>query len=323
MREHERTFELFGSRVRLLVGAPASPRALAPELAAIQVEGAMRLLQRELSRFDPESELSRLNADPRATVPVSPRLAGLVATALAAAEATDGLVDPTVIGDLEAWGYQDSMRDAEAISLDAALELAPDPVPAAPNPAGRWREVSVDPAACSVTRPPGVRIDSGGSGKGLAADMAARTLSSYTSFAADCGGDVRIGGSSSVPRLVEVPDPFGRRDGPQFTLAAGGVATSGIRTRLWWRGIQPVHHLIDPSSGEPAWTGLVQATAVGATACDAETRSKAAFLSGPAGARELLAEAGGVLVHNDGEIEVVGSLAPAPSEAALAVGSTR
>ncbi len=90
-------------------------------------------------------------------------------------------------------------------------------------------------------------------------------------------------------------------------VAAGGVATSGINVRLWRTGGgRFAHHLLDPATGEPAWTGLVGVTALGSTALEAETLAKAALLSGPEAAREWLAEHGGLLVHDTGETERVG-----------------
>ena len=75
-------------------------------------------------------------------------------------------------------------------------------------------------------------------------------------------------------------------------LGCGAVATSGLNVRIWRRADgRYAHHLLDPATGEPAWTGLVGATALGATALEAETLAKAALLSGPDGRRELLARA--------------------------------
>jgi thiamine biosynthesis lipoprotein len=110
-----------------------------------------------------------------------------------------------------------------------------------------------------------------------------------------------------MPRLVEVEHPLG---GPPigFSLTAGAVATSGIATRLWRTDGGFAHHLLDPSTGDPAWTGVIQATAVAQTALGAETLSKAAFLSGLDGGRDVLAGAGGALVLDDGTVEVVGPL---------------
>jgi thiamine biosynthesis lipoprotein len=81
-----------------------------------------------------------------------------------------------------------------------------------------------------------------------------------------------------------------------------------------WRGPDGryAHHLLDPATGEPAWTGLIGATALADIAVEAETLSKTALLSGPAGGREVLAEQGGLLVHDNGRVEPVGPLSVKP-----------
>jgi thiamine biosynthesis lipoprotein len=82
------------------------------------------------------------------------------------------------------------------------------------------------------------------------------------------------------------------------------VATSGIGRRSWIdaRG-RPAHHILDPATGAPAFTGVVQATAIAPTAVEAEIRAKAALLSGPRGAADWLVH-GGVLVFDDGSHRV-------------------
>jgi len=83
--------------------------------------------------------------------------------------------------------------------------------------------------------------------------------------------------------------------------------------RIWRDGDgRYAHHLLDPASGEPAWTGLIGATALGDTAVEAETLAKAALLSGPAGGREALGGRGGLLVHDSGRVETVGPLSAKP-----------
>jgi thiamine biosynthesis lipoprotein len=67
----------------------------------------------------------------------------------------------------------------------------------------------------------------------------------------------------------------------------------------------PAHHLLDPATGTPAWTGLVAVTSLAPTALEAEALAKAALLSGPLGARRWLRPFGGVLFHDDGEMEVL------------------
>ena len=92
-----------------------------------------------------------------------------------------------------------------------------------------------------------------------------------------------------------------------------GVATSGIGRRAWLdaRG-RPAHHLLDPSTGRPAYTGIVQVTALAPSALMAEIRAKAAILSGPRAGGGWLPD-GGVIVLDDGSHEVIEPATPAPA----------
>jgi thiamine biosynthesis lipoprotein len=63
---------------------------------------------------------------------------------------------------------------------------------------------------------------------------------------------------------------------------------------------------------------VIQATSLGSTALEAETLAKMAFLSGPAGARETLAEHGGLIVFDDGSVEAIGALPDRTAERELA-----
>jgi thiamine biosynthesis lipoprotein len=104
---------------------------------------------------------------------------------------------------------------------------------------------------------------------------------------------------------VDVEHPLGPEPAHRLRIERGAIATSGLATRIWRRGDGFAHHLIDPASGEPAWTGLIQATALAPTALEAETIAKSALLSGPVTGRADLSEHGGVLIHDDGTVEVV------------------
>ena len=319
MVEYDRRFKLFGTQVRLLIGDPAHEGVPSPEAKGIQLEFFLRLLHRKLTRFDPRSELSALNADPRPHLLASPTLVLAIDAALWAAQRSDGLVDPTLGRELEEAGYGSSRADVPPAPIADALEQAPKRQVAHPWATSRWREVMIDPETGVVTRPPGVRIDTGGSSKGLAVDLAADRLAGYATFAVDAGGDLRIGGERPVAREVRIDHPT--EDGPAhvFTLERGAVATSGIKTRLWRTESGFAHHLLDPSTGEPAWTGVIQATSLGVTALEAETLAKMAFLSGPEGARKVIAARGGLIVLDDGSVELVGPVAGSvPSKAVAA-----
>jgi thiamine biosynthesis lipoprotein len=265
-------------------------------------------IEHRLSRFDPDSDLSRLNADPRACAPAGPLLRAAVAGALRAAWLTGGLVDPTLLGALRRAGYGESRAHVDAPSLARGLACAPPRRPARPDPAAAWRAVEVDDAAGAIRRPPGLELDLAGSVKGWAADVVATRLARHGRCAVDCGGDMHVNAGSGAPWEVRVRHPLTGAIAHTLRVRAGGVATSGIDARLWERPEGDfAHHLIDPATGSPAWTGLAAATALAPTALEAEALAKAALLSGPSAGRRLLrGRHGGVLVHDDGTVEPVG-----------------
>jgi len=314
MTEHDLTFDAMGSHVRLLIGEPG-PGTVPAAKAAEAARRFVTEFDATLSRFKPESELSKLNADPRERVPASELLRTAVRAGLVAAESSGGLVDPTLVGEIESAGYVESRAGMAGAPLAEALPEVQARRPAGPNAAADWRRFAVDDAAGTVSRPPGVRFDTGGTGKGLAADLIASRLRGYSRFVVDCGGDIRIGGTDALvhPYEVFVEHPLSGERAFVIKLGGGAVATSGLNVRIWRDASgRYAHHLLDPATGEPAWTGLIGATALGDTAVEAETLAKAALLSGPEGGRAVLAERGGLLVHDDGRVETVGPLAAPP-----------
>jgi FAD:protein FMN transferase len=296
--EASATFACFGSDCTVIVAA----RRHAEAEAAVQ-RARIRLLEwhDQFSRFQPDSEISALNRDPADTVKVTPLMRRVIAAALWAARMTDGLVDPTLVGEIEAAGYAGHFDGSAALPVCEALTLAPARTAARPSSRARWREVAVDRRSNTVTRPPGVRIDPGGIAKGVFADELAALLGEFDAFAIDCAGDLRLGGSAGLARPVLLDSPFaGGEPLHTFALAVGGVATSGIGRRAWLHDGRPSHHLLDPATGRPAYTGIVQVTALAPTATEAEARSKAALLSGPEGAAAWLETHGGLIVLDDG-----------------------
>ncbi len=310
----ERQFRAMGSMIRLLIAPSADRSVLPPGAMAVVAQTWLVRFEHTLSRFMEDSELSQLNRDPREQVPATPLMREAVHAALWAAERSGGLVDPTLAREVVDAGYATSRAGLRPAPLSDALAEAPPRRPAGPRADSAWRSFQVLDDSGSLRRPPGVMLDAGGIGKGLAADMLARRLAPYQRFAIDCGGDVRLGGTDAAnwPMEIEVRHPLSGDAAAMIQLGEGGVATSGIDSRVWKRPDGSfAHHLIDPATGAPAWTGLVGATALAPTAVEAETLAKAALLSGPDGARGYLAEHGGLVVHEEGHVERIGPF-PAP-----------
>lgn len=321
-RERSLVVERFGGTAELRVQPPTG-RAAEAQARLDRAAGVLADVDRTLSRFDPATELCRLNADPRSSVPASPLMLRFVEAVGWAARRSGGLVDATRLPDVERAGYLHHLAIPAHPELGAARGAAPTPtptvlprldaalrelaagIPALPAPEidDAWRYVLAAPDA--VERPAGVRLDSGGIGKGLAADLAAEVLRGAPAWLVDCGGDLRIGGTARQPRPVDVRDPI---DGSQVIhrlhVTRGAVATSGTTRRAWETDGLRHHHLIDPRTGEPADTGVIQVTALAPTALEAEVLAKTALLHGTDHAHDHLPH-GGVVVTEAGHVLVV------------------
>jgi thiamine biosynthesis lipoprotein len=279
-------FECFGATVSVRASGDSDVVRLGLRRAREIAED----VHRRLTRFDAGSDLCRLNADPRPLVPAAALVRRFAEAVRWAGAASGGLVDATCLPAVEAAGYREHWATAAAShgwTVHDAGVLH-----------GSWASVRVEGEA--VRRPPGTRLDSGGLGKGLAADLMAAALAACATWAIDCGGDLRIGGREAHERAIDIADPDGGPPIHRLRIARGGVATSGVTRRAWAAG----HHLIDPRTGRPADTGVLQATAVARSGLAAEVRAKSALLAGPDGAaREL--PGGGVYVTADGRVHVV------------------
>jgi thiamine biosynthesis lipoprotein len=298
------TFDCFGSRCSVFVIGDGNAGSAA---AAVEwARGQLLEWHDMFTRFDPLSELSLLNADRRHAVAVSATMARFALLAVDAARISGGLVDATLLGEIEIAGYTSDL--GAPVDLANALGDAPERRPARPNPLSRWKLVRVDAAENVIFRPPGVMLDSGGLAKGLFCDLLAETLASHEGYAIDCAGDVRLGGRGNILRVLQVGSPFDETVLHRLETDAAAAATSGIGRRSWIDGSgKPAHHLLDPSTGRPAYTGIVQATAFASSAAFAEVCAKAALLSGPDGGPAWLPY-GGVLVHENGLHQVVGDV---------------
>ena len=301
MLEASRTFTCFGGNTTVLVEG-AGPLG-EPGEAVIAARDLLLIWHAVFSRFKPESELSALNQDEGTSVPVSAIMARFVQAAVDAAEATGGLVDATMLDEIERLGYK-TERFQGSLALPLALALAPARQPAGAHPDPRWRTIEVDVGTSTVTRPPGVKLDGGGIVKGLLADVVGEMLQEHNSYLVDCEGDVRVGGSGGLERSVAVSAPLSQRILHEFKLADGAVATTSITKRSWMERLKPAHHLLDPATGLPAYTGIVQATALAPTALEAEALAKAALLSGPQGAAGWLRHGGLILLDDQSHVVV-------------------
>lgn len=300
--ESRDSFACFGGTCTVIVADASRPADAAEAVGA--AKRALLSWHRRFSRFEHDSELSRFNRDPHVEVPVSAMMRRLIEVALAAARDTGGLVDATLGAEIERAGYASHFAGT-GLGVEHGLSNESPRTPAGPSPVSPAQRLVIDADSSTVSREPGTVFDPGGIAKGVFADQLAATLAGFDAFAIDCAGDIRLGGRARLARPAQVTSPFDGRTLRTFALADGGIATSGITKRSWIDADgHPAHHLLDPRTGRPAFTGIVQATALAPTAAQAEVLTKAALLSGPGRATEWL-RYGGVFVRDDGSYEVL------------------
>jgi thiamine biosynthesis lipoprotein len=297
-------FDAIGTTAHLLVTEPSALPAAHQLLRDFLAD-----LDRACSRFRPDSALSLLNAH-GGPLAVDPLLAAALRVALAAAEATDGAVDPTLGASLVSIGYD---RTFAAVPTVASRPIEP-VLPTGPQP---WRRIVLD--GDTVTLPPGVQLDLGATAKAWAADVTAQHIAAQLGCGVlvNLGGDLAIAGT--VPaggwrvRIAEDHADSGG-EGPVVALRGGGLATSSTTVRRWQRAGVPLHHVLDPRTGLPA-VPIWRYVSVAAAKCvDANTAATAAVVLGAA-APQWLAERDlpARLIAADGTVTVVGGWpAPAP-----------
>jgi thiamine biosynthesis lipoprotein len=252
-------FEALGGQCELYSAPADRPADLAGVCRWVET------MHDRLTRFAPDSELSRLNATAGRWMDVSDELESLLRASLDAFATSGGLVHIGVLPALLAAGYT---RDFAAGQTPATGEvlIAP-PLP---------EMLDVAPGRARVAT--GTAIDLGGIAKGWLADRAVERIG--PNALANFAGDLRARGDG--PEGDGWPVGFGTAT---VLLRDLGAATSGTGGRRW---AERLHHLIDPRTGLPADTDLVEVSVLAPTGAEAEVLAKTALLLGrAAGARFL------------------------------------
>jgi thiamine biosynthesis lipoprotein len=301
---------MMGTTVNIYLAVAPDQEPAAQTIAERCLEW-LRAVETHLSRFHAESELCQLNRAAGRWFSASPLLFAAVATALHAAQSSDGLFDPTLLPRLEALGYD---RDFAEIA-HREVSLAHDALAQTAVMSGGWRAIELDPRGRRIHLPAGVRLDLGGIAKGWAADVALeRFCGACPGALVNVGGDLRARGGPQPgkgwPVGILGPGELGtageQRQIATITLSRGGLATSGALRRWWYTGGIRCHHLLDPRSGLPVplWIDgadeteedevgrpnalLATATALAPTATAAEVAAKVALLRGLPAALECV-----------------------------------
>ena len=250
----------------------------------VDVQRLFNSFEKRLSRFDPNSELSRLNAAEQETFQASPILVDVLEAALLAAEATGGLYDPTILNALERAGYDRSFEKIEQATPFSLTSTPTEKEKGLPLELPvTFRSIHLNRTRREIYKPGGVRLDLGGMGKGWTVDRAADRLQGLGPFLINAGGDIFAYHSPPGQKgwEIELIHPLK----PEHLIAKvhlhhRALATSTITRRRWQRHGQSRHHLIDPRTGQPAQTDALSVSVIADRTMVAEIYAKVALILG-------------------------------------------
>lgn len=257
------------------IGLPPSSQAKA--------ESWFAFIERSLSRFREDSELSKLNRSAGRPFLASALLFQALSSAHRYYEETGGVFHPYLGGVLRELGY--------SASFETLASRLPGPErgasPSLPRDDGQ-PPVQLHAGMMSVFLREGYAVDLGGFAKGWSAEQLAGMLrkEGIRTGAINAGGDIVLWGMPATGWEIGVADPFEPAE-DLTTLRIGrpaGIATSSSMKRKWTaEDGRERHHLIDPRHLKPGASGIVQATVIAPTLTEAEVYAKCLLILGEEG----------------------------------------
>lgn len=274
---------LIGTRFRIEVVAQSRE---AGEAAIAEAFDEVIRGEELLSNWSETSQISALNrAAGAAAVVVGPDLMAVLERALEFSKLTGGAFDVTFASCDALWSVRERRVPSDE-AIAACLRHVD------------YRKVKLDRQASAVLiTDPGTRVGLAGLAKGYRVDRAAEVLArrGIASYVVDGGGDMRMAlGEDVEPWRITVAHP--RREGVALgtlALRTCAIATSGDYEWYFERDGIRYHHILDPSTGQPA-RRAVAATVIAPTAIDADALATGLFVLGPVRGIALVEELPGV-----------------------------
>lgn len=289
---------------------------------AAEVKALVEQAERTFSRFSPESEISGLNRTTGDWTAVSSLTYDLLAEAIEAYQATEGLFDPFLADTMRKIGYD---RSFETLMPPTAMPglVAKDTGSMLSDPAAEKNEgvlqstrtapLEMDFRRQCVKLAKESAIDVGGIAKGWIAQQAANRLLArgVGQGLVDAGGDVVLWGKEPEQGSwgVGIGHPLGKEEDLADLWLEGlaAIATSSIVKRRWQReGQIEAHHILDPRTGNPARSDLLQATVIARDLVAAEQYAKCLIILGSEEGRRWMSrkrpDLGYIMVRRDGAV---------------------
>ena len=267
-----------------------------------QSESLITSLESLVSVTDADSELYAINQTGSGTL--TGKASSLMEQALEICRRTDGALDLSIYPIVRAWGFTTgSYQVPDEAEIQALLPLVD------------YRKIQYDAATGTVTLPEGMEIDLGSVAKGYAGQLAAQMLREHGVHSAllNLGGNVQTVGTKpdGSPWQIGIKDPQGEDAMMVLSVEDQAVVTSGGYERYFEQDGQTYWHIMDPSTGHPADSGLISVTIVGDEGVVCDGLSTALFVMGLEKAADLWAQSGdfeAVFVTASGEVYITEGL---------------
>lgn len=269
----------------------------AGEAAIAAVMGEMHRIDREMSPYKPESELSRINREAaERPVSISQEMFDILSRSIEFSKLSGGAFDITFSSVGYMYDYRHRIKPTDK-EIERAL------------PGINYRHLQLDAKKRTVKfARAGVRIDLGGIGKGYAVDNGIALLKKrgITQAIVTAGGDSRVlGDRGGRPWMVGIRDPR-RKDNvvAVVPLINSAISTSGDYERYFEVDGVRYHHIINPKTGRSA-TGVHSVSVVGPDATTTDGLTKPVFILGPEKGLRLIESIPGadaVIIDANGEM---------------------
>lgn len=232
-----------------------------------------------LSKYDPESEVSRLNRS--GTLEASPETFFLVKRSKEFWQASGGAFDITVAPLVDLWGFTDKKYKVPAKeAIENTLKLV-----------GSDKIILREEGNIITFKAAGMKVDLGAIAKGYALDRAKEKLkqAGINSCLLNAGGQISaMGNKFGRPWKIAVRAPRANKPAAYLELKDGSVSTSGDYEQFFLKDNARYAHIIDPKTGYPADSGIISVTVSAADGLTADALSTAIFISGREKGAELI-----------------------------------
>ena len=267
-----------------------------------QSESLIASLESLVSVTDTGSELYAINQTGSGTL--TGKASSLMEQALEICRRTDGALDLSIYPIVRAWGFTTgSYQVPDEAEIQALLPLVD------------YRKIQYDAADGDVTLPEGMEIDLGSVAKGYAGQLVAQMLREHgvQSALLNLGGNVQTVGAKpdGSPWQIGIKDPQGEDAMMVLSVEDQAVVTSGGYERYFEQDGQTYWHIMDPSTGHPADSGLLSVTIVGKQGIICDGLSTSLFVMGLEKAADLWAQScdfEAVFVTASGEVYITEGL---------------